>query len=241
MATYADLFIDFWNYLITIIIPRFLEMVVVPVQRKEALEIIIPLIITLFLVQTYFGRHKEEKLGWNTAYGNCIVLLFVTANLINYIYNTYGLEGLQILGGVAFYKSLAAVGLGLIALCLLFIDFFHSIDRRISFFLSSSIFITVIAFVSIVLVYSEIPFDKTTLSTSIFILFVLVAFFELFRYIIPPSLEAERYLEKRRRIREEIRQSKIRRMKFRFGQAKTKTKSFLEHIKDLWEFILGRK
>ena len=88
--TLIDYLIFLKNFFVDSIFPRFLEMVFVTIQKKETLEILIPLMITLFLVQLYFGRNKDEQIGWNTAYANCIVLLFVIAHLGTYVYEKYG-------------------------------------------------------------------------------------------------------------------------------------------------------
>ena len=43
---------------------------------------VVTLIMTL-----YFGRHRDEELGWNTAFGNSLTLLFVSIDLFRYIYH----------------------------------------------------------------------------------------------------------------------------------------------------------
>jgi len=215
MVAVKEVLISFWEYFLSVVIPRFFEMVVVPMQKRDALELLVPLVIALFLVQIYFGRNKEESIGWNTAFGNCIVLLFVISKLINYVYEKFGFIGFHTVGGESFYKTILIICLCLLTLALMLIDFFHAIDRRISFFLSSSIFITVIAFISVVLVYSDIPFDNDTLITSLLFLFAVIIFFEIFRYIIPASERAEKYLEREKRIKKVIRKRKIMKIKKR--------------------------
>ena len=216
MVSFQEILTRFIEYFLNVVIPRATEMVVATIQKKETLEILIPLTVTLFLVQVYFGRNKDEQIGWNTAYANCIVLLFVTANLGAYVYENYGLTAFYENGTQAYYKTLFVIILGLTAVCLMFIDFFHSIDERMSFLLSSSIFISLIAFVATVLVYSEIPFDKVTLITSLFILLALIIFFGIVKWMIPPSEKAEEFLEKKkekreRKVREVVHDVKIKR------------------------------
>lgn len=194
---FIDYLIFLKNFFVDGIFPRFLEMVFVTIQKKETLEILIPLMITLFLIQLYFGRNRDEQIGWNTAYANCIVLLFVIAHLGTYVYEKYGTEAIYSFGGVAYYKTLFVLILGLVALSLMFIDYFHSIDERFSFLMSSSIFINVISFIGVVLVYSDILFDWITVLASLFIFFIVVVFFKILRSLVPPSESAEKYLEKK--------------------------------------------
>ena len=203
--TFMDYVIFTKDYFLGEIFPRFLDMVFVTIKKTETLEILIPLLITLFLIQLYFGRNKDEQIGWNTAYANCIVLLFVVAHLGTYVYSNYGLDALYNLGGTAYYKTLFVLILGLVALSLMFIDFFHSIDERFSFLMSSSIFINVISFIGVVLVYSDIVFDLVTLFASLFIFVLVIIFFKLLRSVVPPSQSAEKYLEKKEEEKEEKR------------------------------------
>ncbi len=243
------------NYLLHGVVPRFLDMVFVTIQKKETLEILIPLMITLFLVQIYFGRNRDETIGWNTAYANCIVLLFVTAHLGTYVYEKYGLNALNGIGTEAYYKTLFVVILGLVALSLMFIDFFHSLDERISFLMSSSVFINVVSFVGVVLVYSDIEFDLLTFFTSIFILFVVSLFFRFVRSLVPPSESAEKYLlEKEKKHLEQVEQVKhdivIKRNRFRRKfrwivevdkKITNKFKRIRSRNRDFWHYLFGEK
>ena len=225
-------FAEFWmfskEYFLNVVFPRFVEMVFLPIQKKEALEILIPLFVTLFLVQMYFGRNRDETIGWNSAYANCIVLLFVTAHLGNYVYGLYGTSGLDVFGNTAFSKSILVLAMGLVALGLMFIDYFHSVNEKISFLLSSSIFLTVFSFVSVVLVYSDIPFDRDTLITSIFIFIFVSIFFRLFRWTIPPSSTAQRYIEEKRKERYEKVKSTKNKLGYGLRKSKDKMNKFFD-------------
>ena len=185
------------QYFSEIIIPRIIEFIKVPIDNKEVLWALAPILVTLFLIQVYFGRHREEQIGWNTAYGNIVVLIFVVANLANYVNKRYGYQTILEVGTEGFYKAILILVVLALAVFLFFADFFHSMSRKISFFLSSSLFVTFIAYVSIVSVYSSILFDKETLvSLVVFFIFVWI-FFKFFRDIIPPSPKAERFLERK--------------------------------------------
>ncbi|MBT3262619.1 hypothetical protein HN992_01740 [Candidatus Woesearchaeota archaeon] len=218
--SFVDGLLAFKEYFVSVVLPRFMEMVIVTIRRKETLEILIPLLITMFLVQIYFGRNKDESISWDSAYGNCIVLLFVTAHLATFVYNEFGLTGFEAFGTVAFYKTMTALAVAVVAFSLMFIDFFHTVDEKFSFFLSSSIFLSVFSFVAVVLVYSNIPFDGDTMVTSLFILLFVSTFFKVFRLAIPGSSSAQRYIEGVKRERNE----KVRLFKQRINYRLTKTK-----------------
>ena len=228
MTSFAEFLVILKEYFLGVVLPRFVDMVFVPLQKRETLEILIPLFVTLFLVQMYFGRNKDESIGWNTAYANCIVLLFVTAHLGTYVYEQFGLGGLDVFGTTAFYKSSLVLAMGVVALGLMFIDYFHSINERLSFLLSSSIFLTVFSFVSVVLIYSDIAFDKNTLITSAVILLFVSLFFKIFRLAIPPSSTAQRYIEGRKKERDEKIKSIRSRIRYRLRKSKENVDKFFD-------------
>lgn len=213
------------------IVPRFLEMVSVPSRQKEALWAIIPLLVTLFLVQVYFGRHRDEEIGWNTAFGNCIVLIFVTANLMRFLYQKEGIRAILTLGEPAFYRGLMIVVVLLLAVALFFIDFFHSLSKRISFFLSSSVFITFAAFIVVIGVYSDIPLDKDTFITTVLFFIVVWVFFMFFRSTIPPSENAEKFLEEKERERKYKILEKERKIKEELHIIKEKIGGEMENVR----------
>src|SRR3989344_5233011 len=64
---------------------RALELAMQPSIHKDMLILLLPLLATLFVMQIYFSRYKREELGWNSAFGNSIVLLFVGISLIAYL------------------------------------------------------------------------------------------------------------------------------------------------------------
>lgn len=199
----ADFLVFLKVYFLVKIYPRFLEMMQTPFQNKELVWILAPLAVSVFLIQIYFGRYKNEELGWESAYGNTIVLTFVSVNLLKYIYDNYGHKIVYAVGTEPFYKTVLVFAIVLEALFLMFADFFHKMPKKLSFLLSSSIFINVTAFIAIIIVYSSVPIDQLTLLTSLLILVAASIFFAAFRWIIPPSDEAEIYLMQKRQARKD--------------------------------------
>ncbi|MEK6921550.1 MAG: hypothetical protein AABX82_06710, partial [Nanoarchaeota archaeon] len=73
VATGADIV----NYFSQSIFPRLGEFVNLPLAIPNILWTILPLLGIAFFIELYFGRYKTEELGWNTAFGNTISLLWV--------------------------------------------------------------------------------------------------------------------------------------------------------------------
>lgn len=202
------------TYFKTIVIPRILDLVIAPIKAPDMLWIVFPLLIALISMQLYFGRHKAEELGWNTAYGNSIALLFVSINLLKYIYSTQGAgvgvkEFFHYTVLVSYsFKVLIVVFILAQSFLLLFLNFFHWLPKRLAFFISSSIPMNITAYIAIVLVYSDnIPLDIHTLVAGICMFFIVLLFFKIFRFLVPTSKESKKiiYTQKIHKLNERIR------------------------------------
>jgi hypothetical protein len=160
-----------------LVLERTFEIIKSPVINTEMIWLLAPLIITLLAMEFYFGRYKDEELGWNSAYGNALVLVFVSASLAKHVYMNELYFNLVKLSAVA---VMIFMGLEL-----MFIDFFHILPKKIAFNISSKVPINFLAFVAIILVYTELPIDNITLVAFIVLLILLLIFIGLIHALIP--------------------------------------------------------
>ena len=171
-----------------LIISRFIELIKAPIDHHNMIWIVLPLIAGLFMMQLYFGRYRKEELGWNTAVGNSLALIFVSVDLIRQIYilnpaPTFDFVFLN------FSKLIIVIVIGLWAGWLLLGEFFHLLPKKFAFLVSSSLPTTLIAYIAIILVYTAIPFDFATFIAGIMLLIVLSIFFSLLHILQPISLK----------------------------------------------------
>jgi hypothetical protein len=171
---------------ITAIKDRFIELLLAPVEHLEMLWIAAPLILALFLTEIYFSRYKGEELGWNSAYGNALVLLFVALDIFRYLYNNNLLDTLNI-------KLAIALAVSIMAVLLMMVNFLHMFPEHIAYGLSSKLPMNFLAYVALILVYSNIPIDILTLISSTGLLVIFSAIIILIRSLIPTSVEEIHY------------------------------------------------
>ncbi|MBW2977379.1 hypothetical protein KY331_00895 [Candidatus Woesearchaeota archaeon] len=184
-AAEPGFFSSFLNYIQDYLWPRFIELVTAPYNHKNMIWIITPMIIVLVLMELYFGRYKQEELGWNTAVGNSIVLFFVSIDLFRYLYeHNIHLEFWQFIFENLKGLFVASI-VGLSGIWMLLANFFHVLPKKLAFFISSSLPINVIAYVAIVTVYSEVPFDLITLNAGLILFIGLMLVFGLIHLIEP--------------------------------------------------------
>jgi len=167
----------FWEELVYEYIPfvgvRLLELVEAPARNPEMWWIIAPLFVTLLLMTFYFGKYIKEELGWNTAIGNSVVLLFVAIDLLRFLFN------LTIPGSILNFqeewiKTLIALGVATEGITLLLSSFFKTLPKKISFFICSPLPVNLQAYVAIAVVYTNVPFDWATLIAAVVLFFLLL-------------------------------------------------------------------
>jgi hypothetical protein len=189
---------------------RVLEILLVPYVYKEILWTIAPLVFALVMMQMYFGKYKTEQLGWNTAYGNIISLMWVTAMLFKFLQEAYGITRSWNTPTLRGYFVIA-IGLGTITLILAILNFNHAISKKLAFLISSSLPINVLAYFALVIVMGKIPFDEKTFLAMIIIFTFLSIIFWAYKKIITPSKSSIPTLKKH----EEIKKKEIRHIKYK--------------------------
>ena len=135
-----------------------------PARQPELLPTVLPLIIGVFVIELYFGKHENEELGWNTAVGNSIswmstgiILLITTETSPQERYATYGIIG-------------AGAFLG-------YLDFYHKLSDTVAFIVSSSGIVYTLAYISVIMIKTSMPVNTTTLkAAAIFTVAVNIGF-----------------------------------------------------------------
>jgi hypothetical protein len=151
---------------------RFLELVMAPLNNQDMIWIAAPLLAATLFMTLYFGRYKKEELGWNTAFGNTMVFLFVAINLIREMYEQGG--SLESLFDNSLYFTLSG-GLAGAGLLLMFVTYFHLLPKGLAFFLFSAPPINVAVYVVMSIVYADVvPDFVTVLAGFVFLAAILL-------------------------------------------------------------------
>ncbi len=168
------------NDFILQVFSRTIEILISPKNNTEALWLLAPLLITVLLIEFYFGRYTKEELGWNTAYANSLVLIFIAAFLFKYIYeNNLWIDTTK----MAVMAVLVFIGLALVI-----IDFLHLIPKKLAFKISSTFPVNFIAYATIILVYSNLPINYITL-IAFFILFLAFSIVVWLIHVTAPKIK----------------------------------------------------
>ncbi|MBI4344097.1 MAG: hypothetical protein HY555_00755 [Euryarchaeota archaeon] len=156
-----------------LILERVLALLAAPVVNPEMIWFVIPLAVITLLMTLYFGLHPGEELGWNTAVGNTVALLFVSIDLMRYIYHSTVPPSFEnyLLQPV---HSLIVAGVALEALLLMLANFLHFLPRRVAFFISSPLPVNLTAYVVMAIVYTDVPVDRITIFAAVALFIMLL-------------------------------------------------------------------
>lgn len=170
---------------------RFLQLVTAPYNHQDMLWITLPLIAGLFLMQFYFGIYRKEELGWNTAVGNSLALIFVSMDLFRQIYTNSVSKAVWDLVFNNFREALIVFFIGFVSIWLLFGEFFHFLPKKVAFLVSSSLPTTLVAYLGIILIYTKIPLDIYTFFASLLLFILLAILFRFIHFLEPISMKEE--------------------------------------------------
>ena len=152
-----------------------------PITNPDMLWLLIPLIASLILLEFYFGRYSEEELGWNTAFGNSLALIFISIILAKHMYDY------QLIYDPNKVSIVAAVLI--IGIILAFLDFFHTLPKEFAFKLSAKLPIDYLAFIAIVFVFTNIPANGVTAAAFLAILIILIIIIGIIHKLAPKFKE----------------------------------------------------
>ncbi len=175
--------IDILLNFVTNLSERFMELLLAPINYPETLWMVIPVLITLFLIELYFGRYKAEELGWNSAFGNSLVLIFVSIDMVRLLYTQQGINAfLYVNPKVALIIAVVIEGVALTLMA-----FYHVLPRSLAFNFSNALPMNFIAFISVLLVYTNIKIDFYTVLSAFGLMAILVVILSILKFIEPKA------------------------------------------------------
>lgn len=151
------------------------EILMAPINDPGLLPNVAPLLLSLVVMELYFGKHKRESLGWNTSVGNSIIWVATGLVLI---------FGNSITSTFEYYATLGLIGTGLF---IGYMNFFHKWSEGVAFALSSTTIINTLAYILVVLVKTDLPVNTESIQASGAILAGTFLFFRTVRMIEKPA------------------------------------------------------
>jgi len=151
-----------------------------PFIVPEMWWMVVPLFAILMLMTFYFGRYIREKIGWNTALSNSVVLFFVGIDLLRTVYH-YKFP--PTIWNFAWHPIPVLIILLVMfeGALLSYEAFRHGLPSAVMFFMASPLSVNLQAYVLTAIVYLQIKPTIYTFYAAIILLFSM--------YIVLKSLQ----------------------------------------------------
>lgn len=163
------------------VLARLVQLVEAPLSEPRMLWSVVPLILATFFMTLYFGKHKREELGWNTAFGNTMVFLFMAISIIREMYYSDGAGSWNNVFSNEFYL-LTSIALAAAAAVLMLVTYYHVLPKRVAFFLFSAPPINVSVYVIMTIIYTGVPADHITLVAAITLFLVIYFILKMIQF-----------------------------------------------------------
>ncbi|PSH01322.1 MAG: hypothetical protein BRC27_02515 [Nanohaloarchaea archaeon SW_10_44_10] len=158
------------------------QLFVAPIEQPEILPTVLPLIIGAIAIELYFGKHPEEKLGWNSSVGNAIIWtatgfsLLITSTLTGQ--ERQAVYGLILMGGIVGYMN-----------------FYHRWPPSVAYLISSSGIVYSLAYSLVVVIKTDLIIDQTVLEAVLVFVVAINMLFKLMKGFETPSKESQVFTE----------------------------------------------
>lgn len=158
------------------------ELLYAPVDYPNMLWMVLPLASATLLMTFYYGKYKEEELGWSSAFANSMVFLFVAIDIFRVIYQStdppsfYNLIDTSLYFGVTiFLFSLGAL--------LMAVNYYHALPKQFDFILCSGPPVNMTVYTVLCIVYANVPADLWTVLAALVVLIILAAILRIMQLI----------------------------------------------------------
>jgi len=171
--------------MLPILIKTFIEFLYAPIIYPKTLWILIPMIWAILLMELYFDRYSRKGIGHHKSLENTIFLLFISSNLL----------AIALQHPINIVKLYLSIGFIFFSIVVGLLDFYHKLPTELSFRGSSKFVISFFSYISIILVYSDILNELSSLKllavilSIIFLFLTFILIFKLVALFQPKSYE----------------------------------------------------
>ena len=167
----------------TNILGGFKEIFSSPFRDFSILWLLIPIIIFWLVMEVYFGRYKEEKLGWNSALGYGLSMFWIVVISFKTIFeNNFELFSID--------KLLFVIFVAVYSVIIIFISFTHRMKAKIFFLFTSPTLVYYLFAIALLLVNDLLNISLWVI-IDLVILYIIILIFELIlKKLIPAAPES---------------------------------------------------
>jgi hypothetical protein len=125
-----------------------------PLNYPEIVPTVLPLIVGAVIIELYFGKHPEERLGWNTSVGNAVIWSVISLNLL-------------LTAELSVIERQAVYGFMVAGAFVTYMDFYHKWPPIIAYTVSSAGIVYSLAYILVVMVETDLAFTQTGIKSAV--------------------------------------------------------------------------
>ena len=167
---------EIWTNILT----GFKEIFSAPLRDLSVLWLLAPIILFWIIMEVYFGRYKEEKLGWNSALGYGLSMFWIVVISFKTLFeNNFELFSID--------KLLFVIVVAAYSVFIIFISFTHRLKEKIFFLFTSPTMVYFLFGVAVLLVNDLLNVTLWVI-IDLIILYILILIFEtILKKLIPAA------------------------------------------------------
>ncbi len=146
--------------------------------------VLTPVIILWIMLELYFGRYKNEKLGWNTALGNGISLTWITIALMKFLFENSR-------ENFTWAKFIAVLLIMIYGLFVTIVTFKHKFSAKTTFLLADPSPIYFLSTVAVLWAYGSLILTWWVILDLVILYPIIVGIFALIRRFLPEAEGSE--------------------------------------------------
>lgn len=149
-----------------------------PFSKPSIFWQLAPALLLWGIMEFYFGYHKREKLGWNTALGNGISLFWIIISCLQYRFS---------IGDVSFVNPglFALLVIVFYAVFVMYISFQHTFSERFTYLVSSPSPIYYFSIIALLFAHDLIPVKLSVISGVIVLFLLTLGILTLLKHFLP--------------------------------------------------------
>jgi len=162
------------------ILTGFKEIFSAPLRDLSIFWLLIPIILFWIIMEVYFGRYKEEKLGWNSALGYGLSMFWIVIISFKTLFeNNFDLFSID--------KLLFVIAVAAYSVFIIFISFTHRLKEKIFFLFTSPTLVYFLFGIAVLLVNDLLDITLWVI-IDLVILYILILIFEtILKKLIPAA------------------------------------------------------
>lgn len=142
-----------------------------------------PIILLWVMLEIYFGKYKQEKLGWNTSLGNAVTLTWISVESMRYLFSVQPNN--------FWFRFGVIILIMLYAVLIIYLSFSHKISARATYTLASPTPIYFLCTVTILWGHGTLELTKWVVLDLVALYFIIVILFVIIKKLMPESLKYE--------------------------------------------------